>query len=56
MAKIPGALDFEVANSNAYAAQVQEMTDTQRIVKLALAVQQLSSGLKAALQAIYDKR
>ena len=55
MAKVPGTLDFEIANSNAYAASVQTMTDTQRIAKLALAVQQISSGLKLALQAIYDK-
>lgn len=55
MAKVPGTLDFEVANSNAYAASVQPMTDAQRIAKVALAVQQMSSGLKLALQAIYDE-
>jgi len=55
MANVPGTLDFEVANSNAYAASVQAMSDAQRIAKLALAVQQVSAGLKRALQAIYDE-
>jgi hypothetical protein len=52
---VPGALDLQTANENAYQAQVGTMTDTQRIIRLALAVQQMTGGLRRALQAIYDE-
>jgi hypothetical protein len=52
---VPGTLDFQVANENAYQASVGAMSEAERIAKLALAVQQISGGLRRALQAIYDE-
>ncbi len=53
--QVPGTLDFRVANDNAYTASTAAMSDTERLAKIALAVQQIAGGLRVALQAIYDE-
>jgi len=52
---LPGSMDLQNAIENAYSAQNDAKTDTERLVKIGMAVQQLAYGLKQALQAIYDE-
>jgi len=52
---VPGSIDLQNAIENAYSAQYDAKTDTERLDKIGTAVQQLAYGLKQALQAIYDE-
>ena len=52
---LPGSMDIQNAIQNAYSSQYDAKSDTERLVKIGMAVQQLAYGLKQALQAIYDE-
>jgi hypothetical protein len=56
MAKqIPGWVDLQHAINNAYSAQYEAKSDTERLEKIALAVQQTAYGPQQALQALYER-